>query len=83
MRYEIFAIRTDWFFSMELIFAIFSKYPVHSIDNIFVFVTSATEIHIFKRHSIWYAYPITSNSLYTVLKRDDFLEKYFCAANLS
>ena len=48
----IFAIRTDWFFSLELIFAIFSKYPVPSIDNIFDFVKNicATEIHIFKRY---------------------------------
>ena len=36
----IFAIRTDWFFSLEItvIFEIFRKYPVPSIDNIFVFI---------------------------------------------
>ena len=29
----IVAIRTDWFFCWELIFAIFRKYPVHSIAS--------------------------------------------------
>ena len=82
MWHEIFAIRTDWFFSLELIFAIFSKYPVPSIDNIFVFVKSVQQNTYFQT-VLWYAYPITSNPLYTVLKRDDFLEKYFCVANLS
>ena len=37
LRELIFAIRTDWFSCWELIFAIFRKYPVLSIDNIFVF----------------------------------------------
>ena len=31
------AIRTDWFFLLGINFAIFRKYPVPSIDNIFVF----------------------------------------------
>ena len=43
----IFAIRTDWFFSLELIFAIFSKYPVPSIDNIFDFVKNVQQKYIF------------------------------------
>ena len=34
----IFAIRTDCFFCRKLIFTIFRKYPVPSIDNIFVFI---------------------------------------------
>ena len=38
LRELIFAIRTDWFSCWELIFAIFRKYPVLSIDNIFVFI---------------------------------------------
>ena len=39
LRELIFAIWTDFFFSCwELIFAIFRKYPVPSIDNIFVFI---------------------------------------------
>ena len=37
-RELIFAIRTDWFFCRKLIFTIFRKYPVPSIDNIFVFI---------------------------------------------
>ena len=36
LRELIFAIRTDWFFSLGKIFAIFRKYPVPSIDNIIV-----------------------------------------------
>ena len=33
------AIKTDWFFLLRIyIFAIFRKYPVPSIDNIFVFI---------------------------------------------
>ena len=39
LRELIFATNTDWFFlAGNLIFAIFRKYPVPSIDNIFVFV---------------------------------------------
>ena len=40
LRELIFAIRTDWFFPLEItvIFEIFRKYPVPSIDNIFVFI---------------------------------------------
>ena len=37
-RELIFAIRTDCFFCRKLIFTIFRKYPVPSIDNIFVFI---------------------------------------------
>ena len=37
LRELIFPIRTDWF-CLELIFAIFRKYPVPSIDYIFVFI---------------------------------------------
>ena len=37
-RELIFAIRTDWFFLLEFIFASFRKYLVHSIYNIFVFI---------------------------------------------
>ena len=29
----IVVIRTDWFFLLELIFAVFIKYPIHSIAN--------------------------------------------------
>ena len=48
LRELIFAIRTDWFSCWELIFSIFRKYPVLSIDNIFVFIEyiCAIEIHI-------------------------------------
>ena len=43
---EIFVIRADWFFSLGFnFFAIFRKYPVPSINNIFVFV-KYIEIHI-------------------------------------
>ena len=40
LRELIFAIRTDWFFPLGItvIFEIFRKYPVPSIDNIFVFI---------------------------------------------
>ena len=40
LRELIFAIRTDWFFPLEIsiIFEIFRKYPVPSIDNIFDFI---------------------------------------------
>ena len=34
----IFAIRTDWFFLLGINFCDFRKYPVPSIDNIFVFI---------------------------------------------
>ena len=34
----IFATKTHWFFSLRIIFAIFKKYPVPSIDNIFILV---------------------------------------------
>ena len=37
LRALIYPIRTDWF-CLELIFAIFRKYPVPSIDYIFVFI---------------------------------------------
>ena len=37
-RELIFAIGTDWFFCRDLIFVIFIKYPVPSINNIFVFI---------------------------------------------
>ena len=37
LRELIFLIRTDWF-CLELIFAIFRKYAVPSIDYIFVFI---------------------------------------------
>ena len=37
LRELIFLIRTDWF-CLELIFAIFRKYPVPSIDYIFLFI---------------------------------------------
>ena len=36
LRELIFAIWTDWFFSLGKTFAIFRKYPVPGIDNIFV-----------------------------------------------
>ena len=38
LRELIFTIRTDWFFLLRLIFAIFRKYLVPSIDNCFVFI---------------------------------------------
>ena len=38
LRELIFTIRTDWLFLLRLIFAIFRKYPVPSIDNVFVFI---------------------------------------------
>ena len=38
LRELIFAISTDLFFCWEFIFAIFRKYPVPSIDNIFVII---------------------------------------------
>ena len=40
LRELIFAIRTDWFFPLEItvIFEIFRKYSVPSIDNIFDFI---------------------------------------------
>ena len=34
----IFATRTHWFFSLRINFCDFKKYPVPSIDNIFVLV---------------------------------------------
>ena len=34
----IFAIRADWFFLLEINFCDFQKYPVPSIDIIFVFI---------------------------------------------
>ena len=37
LRELIFAIRTDWFFFLGIIFCIFQKVPVPSFDNIFVF----------------------------------------------
>ena len=37
-RELIFAIGTDWFFLPDLIFAIFIKYPVPSINDIFLFI---------------------------------------------
>ena len=41
LRELIFAIRTDWFFLLGIIFLRFSeKYPVPSIDNIFSFLLS-------------------------------------------
>ena len=53
LRQLIFAIRTDWFFSqLELIFAIFSKYPVHSIDDIFVFVKNVQQKYIFSNSTM-------------------------------
>ena len=44
----IFAIRTDFFSCWELSFASFRKYPLCSIDN--VFLVRAIEIHIFKQY---------------------------------
>ena len=38
LRELIFTIRTDWFFLLRLIFAIYRKYPVPSTDNVFVFI---------------------------------------------
>ena len=38
LRELIFAIRTDWFFLLGINFCDFRKYPVPSIDNIFVFI---------------------------------------------
>ena len=38
LRELIFAIRTDWFFLLGIDFCDFRKYPVPSIDNIFVFI---------------------------------------------
>ena len=35
LRELIFAIWTEWFFLLGIIFAIFRKYPVPSVDNIF------------------------------------------------
>ena len=34
----LFAIRTDWFFLKEIVFGDFRKFPVPSIENIFVFI---------------------------------------------
>ena len=38
LRELIFAIRTDWFFLKEIVFCDFRKFPVSSIENIFVFI---------------------------------------------
>ena len=38
LRELIFAIRADWFFRLGINFTIFRKYPVPSVDNIFVFI---------------------------------------------
>ena len=52
----------------ELIFAIFRKYPVPSLDKIFVFVKYVQkEIHIFKQYYGMRTLCLTSISLYTVL----------------
>ena len=41
LRELIFAIWTEWFFLLGIIFPIFRKYPVPSVDNIFcIFVLS-------------------------------------------
>ena len=41
LRGLIFPIRRDGFFLLGINFAIFRKYPVPSIDNIFVFIECA------------------------------------------
>ena len=38
LQEPIFAIRTDWFFLLEINFCVFKTYPAPSIDNIFVFI---------------------------------------------
>ena len=38
LRELIFAIRADWFFRLGINFTLFRKYPVPSVDNIFVFI---------------------------------------------
>ena len=52
LRELIFAIRTDWFSCWELIFAIFRKYPVLSIDNIFVFIEYLQLRYLFSNHKL-------------------------------
>ena len=37
-RELIFTIRADWFFRLGINFTIFRKYPVPSVDNIFIFI---------------------------------------------
>ena len=82
LRELIWLSGTHWFFLQELIFAILRKYPVLSIDNIFVFFDYVQWEYIFQ-----------TNSLYTVLflneadkfwlNRHVFLVLNFCVANLS
>ena len=68
LRELIFAFTTRWFSCWELIFAIFRKYPVPSLDKIFVFVKYVQkEIHIFKQYYGMRTLCLTSISLYTVL----------------
>ena len=60
LRKLIFAIRTDWF---ALIFAIFRKYPVPSIDKFLFLLSTCNRNTYFQTRALCK----TSNSLYTVL----------------
>ena len=78
----------------ELIFPFFRKYPVSSIDNIFVFFEYVQYKYTFSNNTtLWVPYVKPGSSLYTVLflnerdklylNKQDFLVLHFCVRNLS
>ena len=65
---NFFVIRTDWFFSLGINFCDFQKVSsTRSIDNISFLLSIMCNRNTFFQTVLQYAYPITSNSLYTVL----------------
>ena len=88
-RELIFAIRADWFFRLGINFTIFRKYPVPSVDNIFIFIEYIQQKCILSNNTT----VCVDISLYTALflnerdktqlNRHDFLVLYFCVVNLS
>ena len=87
LRELIFAIRTDWFFFLGIIFCIFQKVPVPGIDNIFVFTGYVQYKYIFSNNKpvfccFWQAVIEQTRFLSTVFLCSEFkLENIYSGVN--
>ena len=92
LRELIFSIWTEWFFLLGIIFAIFRKYPVLSVDNIFcIFVLSENmqQKYIFSNKNktnislpFFYTVLFLNERDKLLLNRNDFLELFCLCSEL-
>ena len=80
LRELIFAIRTDWFFLVGINFCDFRKYPVPSIDNIFVFIDYVQKKYIFSNNTKGASVFVSEKKRPVVIEQTRFLGTLFLSS---